>query len=90
MGQDVLNQTDRVSLLTVEDPVTGSNVDTSVVTYVDDIHAKHVLKYYHSFSTEPFTRLYRANEALDRNFHAHGYYQNRSKQEIAKWLITEQ
>ena len=64
------------------DPITQTEVDTSMVSYVDDIHAKHVLKYYNAFSAEPTARLFRANDAMDRIFNDAGYYQNKSKQEI--------
>ena len=53
------------NLLICTDPITGQEVDASVVSYVDDIHAKHIMAYHDECSAEPICKLYHANAKLD-------------------------
>jgi len=72
---------DNEHLLATIDPITKIEVDIGVTTYVDDIHAKHVINTIHKKTQEPFMRLQKANNALDNILDKAGYAQNRSKQE---------
>ena len=73
--------TNNEQLLTTEDPITKKNVDIGIATYVDDIHAKHVINSINRKAHEPIIKLPKANEALDSILGGAGYVQNRSKQE---------
>ena len=69
---------DNEHLLATIDPITKIEVDIGVTTYVDDIHAKHVINSTNKKTQEPFMRLQKSNNALDNILDKAGYAQNRS------------
>ena len=68
-------------LLEIEDPITKQKVDIGIITYVDDIQAKHVINTTNQRTHEPIQKLQKTNWSLDQILGEIAYAQNRSKQE---------